>query len=948
MNIKTRFLLLIALLACIVPARAMTNAFTYQGRLSDANGPASDVFSMIFVLHDHPTDGDGIGVTVLPEVPVSNGLFTAQLAFPPQQLNGADRWLAVNVRRAANTNSPLTELMPRQLLTPAPYALMARSVPDGAISAQHIAPGAVGGTQLASNAVAGAITPGSITAAMLAPGAASANLAVQNQSAVGSGGVILSENANNTNLLTAGYVKIGKVELVPEKLEELAAPPIYAGSLLRAGHSTVWTGTEYIIWGGYSPHNFNVRYNDGARYNPTTDTWTYIGASNAPSARYDHQAVWTGTEMIIWGGTGGWPDRGARYNPATGEWTLITTNGAPVFRRDATVAWAGTHLVVWGGFTVVEDQNDDEIHIFSNAGARYNPVTDTWTSMAFVGAPSPRANASAVWTGSELLIWGGRDQNNVSPDGDIGTGALQTGSRYNPGNNSWTPMTTNNAPEGREDHSVIWTGSEMIVWGGRRYEWESECPGWPVNCYYRTYTQLLNTGARYNPANNTWTTISTANAPWRRRTHSAVWTGSRMVVWGGLVYGQYYPDNPYDFDAVSTGGIYNPVTDSWTATATLNAPEPRSDHASVWTGSRMLIWGATSINGNWAESSGRFDPVANSWSEMAISGDVVKRTGHTTVWTGSELLVWGGQDAAGNTMRSGLRFDPVRNQWSFMTLAGSPDPRKHALSAWTGTEMIVWGGEDATGTKLRSGARYNPTTDSWIALPTENSPAQRTEGTATWAGGHFVVWGGRIGSIYTATGGRFNPATGQWQPTALPPAGFSARRHHTAVSIGDSVIYWGGANVTNLFNDGATYHPAADTWTLLPQAGAPTARTNHTAVWSGTEMIVFGGADATASLRTGGRFNPATGVWTPTTAEAATQFGRSGHRAVWAYDRMITVRSKPLIHMPATDTWTEGTISTDPESTHAHWTGAEVLWWTGDGGCQSYSPARTTFLYTRP
>ena len=43
---------------------------------------------------------------------------------------------------------------------------------------------------------------------------------------------------------------------------------------------------------------------------------------NAPSARVYHTAVWTGSEMIVWGGynyPAGDLNDGDRYNPATGH-----------------------------------------------------------------------------------------------------------------------------------------------------------------------------------------------------------------------------------------------------------------------------------------------------------------------------------------------------------------------------------------------------------------------------------------------------------------------------------------------------------------------------------------------------------------------------------------------------------------------------------------------------
>src|SRR5215217_7108017 len=103
----------------------------------------------------------------------------------------------------------------------------------------------------------------------------------------------------------------------------------------------------------------------------------------------------------------------------------------------------------------------------------------------------------------------------------------------------------------------------MIVWGGYA-------------------GGISNTGGRYNPNTDSWTSTSITDAE-ARQSHTAVWTGSEMIVWGGA------PDNSYN--GLNTGGRYNSSTDSWTATSTANAPEARREHTAVWTGSEMLAWG---------------------------------------------------------------------------------------------------------------------------------------------------------------------------------------------------------------------------------------------------------------------------------------------------------------------------------------------------------------------
>src|SRR5439155_2223112 len=72
---------------------------------------------------------------------------------------------------------------------------------------------------------------------------------------------------------------------------------------------------------------------------------------------------------------------------------------------------------------------------------------------------------------------------------------------------------------------------------------------------------------------DTWTPPRLTNAAADRDRHTAVWTGSEMIVWGG-----YTSSIPH---FLNTGGRYNPSTDSWTATSTTNAPDFRMDHTAA-------------------------------------------------------------------------------------------------------------------------------------------------------------------------------------------------------------------------------------------------------------------------------------------------------------------------------------------------------------------------------
>jgi len=190
---------------------------------------------------------------------------------------------------------------------------------------------------------------------------------------------------------------------------------------------------------------------------------------------------------------------------------------------------------------------------------------DTWAPTSNV--PDTRGFNTTIWTGSEMIIWGGSSN---------GTD-LNTGEKYSPATDTWTTTSTINAPQGRNGHTAVWTGSEMIVWGGFG-------------------NALLNTGGRYNPATDSWTATSISNAPGPRYSHTAAWTGNEMIVWGGLSVGNYLGD----------GGKYNPSTDSWTATNTINEPVGRFGHTAVWTGSEMIIWGGQNFFG-YLDNGGKYN-----------------------------------------------------------------------------------------------------------------------------------------------------------------------------------------------------------------------------------------------------------------------------------------------------------------------------------------------------
>jgi N-acetylneuraminic acid mutarotase len=356
---------------------------------------------------------------------------------------------------------------------------------------------------------------------------------------------------------------------------------------------------------------------------------------------------------------------------------------------------------------------------------------DSWTATTTVNVPDARSNDTVVWTGTEMIVWGGLGQVNI----------LNTGGKYDPAEDAWTATNTVNVPTGRVFHSAVWTGTEMIVWGGQA-------------------PSILNTGGRYNPVSDSWTATSTVNAPTRRVQHTAVWTGSEMIVWGG------FNDPDVWFN---TGGRYDPNTDSWTATSTINAPEARWYHTAEWTGSQMIVWGGTNQT-IYLNTGGRYDPSSDSWTPTGLVNAPLGRVGHTGVWSGTEMIVWGGTDSTFNDTNTGGRYNTAADSWTATSLVNAPSPRDSLAAVWTGSEMIVWGGVFCCpAIDFNTGGRYSPDTDSWTATGTADAPLARFYHTAVWAGNEMVIWGGYNyeDQLFLNTGARYCAQSGA-TPTPTP------------------------------------------------------------------------------------------------------------------------------------------------------------------------------------
>lgn len=363
----------------------------------------------------------------------------------------------------------------------------------------------------------------------------------------------------------------------------------------RSQHSAVWTdeslvdakaGSEYsnamIVWGGVAAIQSGTsgrdRLADGAAYSVDREKWLPISSDGAPSARSKHDAIWTGSKMIVWGGRGGstssYIHDGGIWDAATDSWELISypwqvTSPMPKGDGDARIQTltliSEKEAMIYGA--IAEDDEGRKV-----VGAIYN-----------FAEKDPAKRWRPIYEDNALVKVGGHTatfvgKNKVFLFGGYGADREKTNAAalYDFRKNTWEDVPVDPQMTPRTRHTAVYSSHGVIVFGRRK-----KASG---------VFHLHGTGAFYDvhaKKDDKWTRIMSQSAP-ERYGHSAVWTGNEMLVFGGKAVtgrGTLY-------SAISK---FNPANLGWSSVASnYNGPDLVYDHAAVWTGYSMMVWGGES------------------------------------------------------------------------------------------------------------------------------------------------------------------------------------------------------------------------------------------------------------------------------------------------------------------------------------------------------------------
>ena len=329
-------------------------------------------------------------------------------------------------------------------------------------------------------------------------------------------------------------------------------------------------------------------------FDPVTHKFEEPDPRNTPDAHLvesDAPVLGNGTSAAVVTSTA------SLIRDTSGTWTVAKGPAAAAIDDFATAS-AGDQLLIWGG-TSPKDVN--HAAAFNDRGWIWTPSTSNSVDPTSTSQPGPATtvasaavsaaqlahgtwhdlpippvtiggDAGVVWTGTRLFAWGGSDNAAPTPDSDIS----RSGALYDPAAQLW--RTTAPAPIApRSRPTTVWTGSEVLVWGG-----------------LDASRHVVNDGAAYNPTTNAWHKLPSTNAPGtgtqqpgvRPTLQAAVWTGTKLAV--------FTPVSPAATDSSTIAqSFYDPTTDTWVERAPKHDARAENRLATidaVASGGHTLVW----------------------------------------------------------------------------------------------------------------------------------------------------------------------------------------------------------------------------------------------------------------------------------------------------------------------------------------------------------------------
>lgn len=330
-----------------------------------------------------------------------------------------------------------------------------------------------------------------------------------------------------------------------------------------------------------------------------------------------------------------------------------------------------TSIAAGNYYACVTAHNGELAKTAKNNGLSFEVKTG-WNIASPLGTNPEKLRSERTWGGA----WTGQS---------ILTFAASRIWEYKFSTNRWTNPPHQNGPSAAVGwYSQVWTGEDLIVFGGK---------GSGSSASDQLYA--------YNYKNKTWREIDSPSKPSGTQGHFAVWADDVMIVWGGAQGSSFA-------SARNQGFSFNPKTNEWTEISNVNGPGAKSFGASVWTGTEMYVIGG--LEGDTpSRSIHAYNKKSNTWR---LVGELDKARAFTSAALGNDkILVFGGADR-NTTDRNDYLDDYVMIENNTVTVipanAAHPTSRFSGGASWDGTAFVIYGGFAKDLNKADEVSRFYP------------------------------------------------------------------------------------------------------------------------------------------------------------------------------------------------------------------------------------------------
>jgi alpha-tubulin suppressor-like RCC1 family protein len=357
----------------------------------------------------------------------------------------------------------------------------------------------------------------------------------------------------------------------------------------------------------------------------------------------------------------------------TTNYSLIATVGADTTSySDATVTRSNTYYYRVKAYLGGIDS------LYSNVAFGTTILWLMQIDQGAVGSPSVRYRHSMVWDGQKVIMFGGWADGGEKKN-DLWWYVPTSGT-----NGTWIDKTTTDiSPTARYNHSMVWDGQRVIMFGGYDGSFKNDL-WW------------------YEPGTNTWTekiVNEAVGSPSARYRQAMVWDTVRqgVIMFGGSGTSPIYKNDLWWYDPnFGTTGVWFKQIDQDAD----GSPSARQNHSMVWDGQKVIMFGGNdgvSKNDLWW-----YDPASGTngtWIQQFTSIMPSGRMRHSTVWDsiGQRVIMFGGFGTSPTYKNDLWWYDPVTNTWTEKITngaAGSPSARNEHSMIWDGTRLIMFGGND--------------------------------------------------------------------------------------------------------------------------------------------------------------------------------------------------------------------------------------------------------------